>query len=343
MEQTTDEINFLKEESTALSIENKEVNQNFQQIRIQLDRSTHAYKEAQITLESYKLSNCELTKSIEELKGQLAELHQSQAAGDGVPDKQRLKQERMAKMMAEIDPSGVLSKEDGQLHEALASLSVDPATNGVTERSGLADPTALQTQLANKSTELGELQKVIDGLRTENETLSQKCIDLESRFTGLELEYEELLDRTIAEEEANADFDIAETIQELKNRLEAQYSSKRDQLARELEAARTDRDLKAQENSTLQASIVELKQVIQELKANLADLRTRSVSTQDLPPDAANLAQRERDIEVLKKSMMNKLKEFDVMRKAMMRDLQIRCEKIIELEVALDETRDENN
>ncbi|KAJ1656928.1 hypothetical protein IWQ61_003589 [Dispira simplex] len=343
MEQTTDEINFFKEESTALSIENKEINQNFQQVRIELDRSHHAYKEAQITLESYKLSNSELTKKIEELKRQLAELHQSRAAGDGVPDKQRLKQERMAKMMAEIDPSGVLSKEDGQLHEALASLSVNPATNGVTDGSGLTDPTILQTQLANKSTELGELQQVIDRLRTENQTLSQKCTDLESRFTGLELEYEELLDRTIAEEEATADFDIAETIQELKNRLEAQYSSKRDQLARELEAARTDRDLKAQENSTLQASIVELKQVIQELKAKVADLRTRSVSTQDLPPDAANLAQRERDIEVLKKSMMNKLKEFDVMRKAMMRDLQIRCEKIIELEVALDETRDENN
>lgn len=41
--------------------------------------------------------------------------------------------------------------------------------------------------------------------------------------------------------------------------------------------------------------------------------------------------------------MAQQLADFDVMKKALMRDLQNRCEKVVELEISLDETREQYN
>ncbi|KAI8059306.1 hypothetical protein BC940DRAFT_179907 [Gongronella butleri] len=45
----------------------------------------------------------------------------------------------------------------------------------------------------------------------------------------------------------------------------------------------------------------------------------------------------------MRKTMANQLAEFEVMKKALMRDLQQRCEKVVELEMSLDETREQYN
>jgi len=41
--------------------------------------------------------------------------------------------------------------------------------------------------------------------------------------------------------------------------------------------------------------------------------------------------------------MAQQLADFEVMKKALMRDLQNRCEKVVELEISLDETREQYN
>ncbi|KAG0239175.1 hypothetical protein BGW41_007866 [Actinomortierella wolfii] len=48
-------------------------------------------------------------------------------------------------------------------------------------------------------------------------------------------------------------------------------------------------------------------------------------------------------MERLRKTMAQQLADFDVMKKALMRDLQNRCEKVVELEISLDETREQYN
>lgn len=45
----------------------------------------------------------------------------------------------------------------------------------------------------------------------------------------------------------------------------------------------------------------------------------------------------------MRKSMAQQLADFEVMKKALMRDLQNRCEKVVELEISLDETREQYN
>src|SRR6201992_4515558 len=48
-------------------------------------------------------------------------------------------------------------------------------------------------------------------------------------------------------------------------------------------------------------------------------------------------------MERMRKSMAQQLADFEVMKKALMRDLQNRCEKVVELEISLDETREQYN
>lgn len=43
----------------------------------------------------------------------------------------------------------------------------------------------------------------------------------------------------------------------------------------------------------------------------------------------------------MRKSMAQQLAEFDTMKKALMRDLQSRCERVVDLEISLDETREQ--
>src|SRR5437763_10377676 len=56
-----------------------------------------------------------------------------------------------------------------------------------------------------------------------------------------------------------------------------------------------------------------------------------------------NVAEKEKDMERIRKTMAQQLSDFDVMKKALMRDLQNRCEKVVELEISLDETREQYN
>jgi kinesin family protein 5 len=45
----------------------------------------------------------------------------------------------------------------------------------------------------------------------------------------------------------------------------------------------------------------------------------------------------------MRKTMAQQLADFEMMKKALMRDLQSRCEKVVELEMSLDETREQYN
>jgi kinesin family protein 5 len=84
----------------------------------------------------------------------------------------------------------------------------------------LEDIAQLRRELSESKSMLEQHENMIKTLNEDKEGLESKRSDLESRLTSLEMEYEELLDKTIAEEEEafNRNTDIAETISELKVR-----------------------------------------------------------------------------------------------------------------------------
>lgn len=59
--------------------------------------------------------------------------------------------------------------------------------------------------------------------------------------------------------------------------------------------------------------------------------------------EPTNISDKEKELERTRKSMAQQLADFEMMKKALMRDLQGRCEKVVELEMSLDETREQYN
>jgi len=56
-----------------------------------------------------------------------------------------------------------------------------------------------------------------------------------------------------------------------------------------------------------------------------------------------NLAESAQDLERTRKAINVQLAEFDGVKKSLMRDLQNRCEKVVELEIQLDEIKEQYN
>lgn len=56
-----------------------------------------------------------------------------------------------------------------------------------------------------------------------------------------------------------------------------------------------------------------------------------------------NLAESAKDMERIRRTMAMQLADFETMKKALMKDLQDRCEKVVELEMSLDETKEQYN
>ena len=130
------------------------------------------------------------------------------------------------------------------------------------------------------------MRETVDRLRQsqeENEMVMRRRDELEGRIAALETEYEELLEKTIHDEETS-NVDIAESMTDLKvcrcialffnpvdlnslqNKLEAQYAAKRDAHVGEVQDLKQQLEMKANEIRNLNSSIDSLKSVNEELK-----------------------------------------------------------------------------
>ncbi|CAG8614171.1 12784_t:CDS:10 [Funneliformis mosseae] len=282
-----EELGLYKEQEETITKENKQMATELNDLKVQLEKVTYENKEGSITMDSLREANVELSTELDALKKSLSDLRLAQKEGD----KEQKKQEKMAAMLAELDPSGVISKKEQQIRDTLHKLETIGGENNTTLT--VEELSTLRRELADSKNLVAQHEQTINELHYENEHLTRKRDELEIRLTTLELEYEELLDKTIAEEEANNNIDITETIAELRRANE------------ELQNAINDKETKSEGQKTV--------------------------------------AEKEKDMERIRKTMAQQLADFDVMKKALMRDLQNRCEKVVELEISLDETREQYN
>jgi len=300
------------------------------EIKLQLEKVTYENKEGTIVMDSLREANQELNQELEQLKKTLMEMKSAQKEGE----KDQKKQEKMAQMMMELDPSGAISAKEKQIRDTLLKLeSLDGDSTATLTIEELA---TLRRELSESRSLVSQLEQTISELHNENEHLTRKRDELEIRLTALELEYEELLDKTIAEEEASSNVDIQETIQELRSKLESQYAAKKELQHKEMEEMKADMEKKTEELHKLHASVAELKRANEDLQTAIAEKEARADPRVDV-------AEKEKDMERIRKTMAQQLADFDVMKKALMRDLQNRCEKVVELEISLDETREQYN
>ncbi|KAJ8656579.1 hypothetical protein O0I10_007656 [Lichtheimia ornata] len=308
------ELSQLKEHDKKYSLENQQMTSELSEVKMQLEKVTYENKESTINVDSLKEANQELDMELQELRKTLAQ----------VRDATKVDNEDQAEKQ-ELSPA-------------------DNTTKTLVDDDNIEDYTMSPEQLAVLRQELSECKAVVEkhqetihNLNRDKEGLATKSSELERRLMTLESEYEELLDKTIADEEHDAN--IEDTIAELKAKLESQYLAKKEMQEREINDLRQELEQKTNEEDKLSATMKELQQVHDDLQAAImkrkaaVDSSATTTSTED----------KEKDLERMRKSMAQQLADFEVMKKALMRDLQSRCERVVELEISLDETREQYN
>ncbi|KAF9112249.1 hypothetical protein BGX27_003722 [Mortierella sp. AM989] len=328
LESAKEEIAFLKEQGSTRSNAVNEINE----LKNQLEKVSYENKEGAITVDSLTEVNQELAKELEELKKALVEMRLAQKdSNEG--DKEKKKMEKMTQMMADLDPSGEMSAKEAQLRETLFKFD---SPGGLTPEETIA----LRKEIASSRSLIEQHEQTISELNNENANLTSKRDALELRLHAAEIEYEELLDKTIADEEANSSINVLETISELRNKVEAQYAAKRDHAQEEIEELKKELTRRSEEIQRLSTTVTELRRGNEELKERV---ERQGNHTSSGLWEGKDMTERERDMERIRKTMAQQLADFDVMKKGLMRDLQSRCEKVVELELSLDETREQYN
>ncbi|TRM62492.1 P-loop containing nucleoside triphosphate hydrolase protein [Schizophyllum amplum] len=310
-----EELTFLKEQEATVNKENKTMATQVNELRLQVERLNYDNKEAAITIDILKEQQQDTTSQLDEQNKLIAELRTSQKDA-GAEDKEKRKQEKMAMMMAKFD-TGAFSEKDEQLRAILNKLdSTDPAGALTGD-----DLTTIRRQLSEGQSVVRETVDRLRQSQEENEMLTRRREELEARVASLEAEYEELLEKTIHDEE-NSNADLADSIADLKVKLEAQYAAKRDAHLSEMVDLRQQLEMKTNEVRNLHATNESLKSVNEELK------RAFAVTSAGIE-GGKNLAESAQDLERTRKAINVQLAEFDGVKKSLMRDLQNRCEKVI--------------
>ncbi|KAI0306556.1 kinesin [Multifurca ochricompacta] len=324
---------FLKEQEAASSKENKAMSVQLNELRLQVEKLEFDNKEGVITVDILKEQSADARNELEELKRTITELKSSQK-DPSAEDKERKKQEKMALMMAQFDMQGAFSEKDEQLRQIIAKLEAIESDSKAPSLT-FEEATQIRRQLAESQSLVRESVDRLRQKQDESDLITRRKDELESRLSTLEAEYEELLEKIIHDEEAS-NADIARSTAELKNKLEAQYAARREAHQSEVADLKQQVDVKSSEVRSLNASIDSLKSVNEELK------RAFAVTSAGIE-GGKNLAESAQDLERTRKAINVQLAEFDGVKKSLMRDLQNRCEKVVELEIQLDEIKEQYN
>jgi kinesin family member 5 len=308
LRETKEELAYLKEHDGKTNKENEKLTSEVNEFKMQLERLTFESKEAQITMDSLKEANTELTAELDEVKQQLLDVKMSAKETSAVLDeKEKKKAEKMAKMMAGFDLGGdVFSDNERAIKKVIDQVDALHEQSSAGEAIPPDEFQDLRAKLVETQGIVRQAELSLYGT-SSNDTNAKRREELEARLETVERDYEDLLERNLSEA------DVAE----LKERLAAAYSNKQDVQTELVE------DLKAE--------LAQKSAEIQKFKTVNDDLQQR-VKSGSVPNGSPN-----------GKTVQQQIAEFDVMKKSLMRDLQNRCERVVELEISLDETREQYN
>lgn len=304
----------LKDKEKTCGNSNKALSSELSEAQVQLEKEFYEKKEGEINIDSLKEANLEYTAELDELKATLQRLQVAEAKNT----------EELKVAETVIENAQVKEKE---IESDL--LNVQDITPEAIQK--------LRQDLQATKAMIEQHKVTVDNLEQERDSLVVKRDDLEIRFANLEVDYEELLDKTIAMEEMDVKqtSDIADSIADLKTKLESQFIMKSQVLEKEIESLKSDMLKKSKEENRLMG----LMKALEETQEKLLKVKAQPV----VADTKEAVEQKEKELEKMRKSMAQELADFETMKKVLMRDLQSRCEKVVELEFQLDETRIQQN
>jgi kinesin family member 5 len=307
--ESKEELAFIKEHDSKLGKENEKLTTEVNEAKMQLERLTFESKEAQITMDALKEANSELTTELDEVKQQLLDVKMSAKETSAVLDeKEKKKAEKMAQMMAGFDLGGdVFSENEQAIARAIQQVEAfyEHSSSG-----DVIPPDDLQDLKVRLVETQGIIRQAELSLYStaSGDTDARRRAELETRLETLQQDYEDLLTRNLTDADA----------EEIKDRLKEAYANKQTTQMELVDELKADIAQKVAENSRM-------KTLIEDLQARL---KSGAVAGAGLTNG---------------KTVQQQIADFDVMKKSLMRDLQNRCERVVELEIHLDETREQYN
>jgi len=306
------ELQYLKQSGLQTGRTNEKLSGEVNDLKMQLERVAFEGKEASITMDGLKDANSELTAELDEVKQQLLDVRMSAKETNAVlNEKEKKKAERMAQMMAGFDIGDDASSDnEGKIRrciEQVESLHRMSAAGNIVAPDELRD---LKTRLIEAQGIVRKADLSISATAEMNGDQDPRRNGLEDRLKSVEQEYQGLMERNLSE----ADID------EVKDRLSDLYTNRRETQVQMIKDMREDLARKDEENHQLRASM-------EESQRNLKN----GTSNGSVAAAAAS------------KTVQQQIADFDIMKKSLMRDLQNRCERVVELEISLDETREQYN
>jgi kinesin family member 5 len=302
-----EELKSYKDGAARAAKENESMADKLNKSQLELQKLSYQGKEDSITMESLKDANSELEAELISVKQQLLELKMSaKETTAALDEKDRKKKEKMAKMMAGFDLGDTaFSDNENRMRDMLDQVdSLHAASlNGESVPSHVLED--LRAKLLESQTLVRQAEKSLSD-RAEDDH-EDRTIALEERLSALQQDYEDLLTKNLGTED----------VQDVKGRLEQLYTDRHE----------TQNELV----HDLRDQLTHKSQEIEKLQKSIGDLQSRSGANGAVANGISS------------KTLQQQITDFESMKKNLMRDLQNRCERVVELEISLDETREQYN
>lgn len=302
LEKARMELGELRESYKETTRANERLQGDTETLRMQVEKIEFETKEAAITMDSLKEANSDLTNELDEVKHQLLDARMSANESSAMLDeKEKLKRERMAQMMAGFDlGDGLISSNEMHVREMVQHVGslIEIADHGhaiAPDELHTLKERLLETQGILRQAELnGGANGHADGASTAM---------LEQKLAQAQQDYQEVLERNLSEEDV-------------------------EQVKRSLYDSLADHQAAQPDGSDLGAALARQQDENARLRNDLEALRKNAINGGHANGSA---------------TLTKQLADFDTIKKSLMRDLQNRCERVVELEISLDSTREQYN
>lgn len=305
-----EQLAFLKEHDLRASKDNERLTGEVNELRMHVEKMSFEAKEDRISMDGLKEANQELTAELDEVKQQLLEARMSaRENGAMLDEKEKLKRERMTTMMAGFELGGELFSDNERSIRRVIE-HIDALQDS--ESMDAASLQELRRKLLETQGIIRQAEASVNQHAEHEDASSLRREELEQRLATLQYQYEAVL---------KGKLDVSD-IEAVKARLIEAYGDRQASETEHVAELSADLERRADETRRLKAEVNELQQRV---KAGV-------VSANGLGHG-----------DVDSKTLSQQIAEFDQMKKSLMRDLQNRCERVVELEISLDETREQYN
>ena len=295
------ELRELRESHVSVARANEKLNGETEALRMQVEKIEFETKEATITMDSLKEANGELTSELDDVKHQLLDAKMTAKESTALLDeKEKLKRERMAQMMASFDlGDGMASPAEAQVRQMIAQVD---SLLEIAEQGEAIAPDELQTLRERLVEAQGVLRQADISNGSNGRVDTDHTAMLEQKLAEARKDYHDILERNLSES------DVKDIKRELQTSLSQQHSTNG-------------------ETSELSSALSRQQEDNSRLRGELEALRKQTLAN----GSGAN------------PTLSKQLADFDTIKKSLMRDLQNRCERVVELEISLDSTREQYN